>query len=108
LGFGTAGRAVAEILCRAPRPDLRLSCVFNRNVELKRARWVPDEVQWSENFADVLAGDGDIVVELIGGLDPAHEFIRRALLSGKSVATANKHVFAKHGLELLGCCPPTR
>ena len=39
-------------------------------------------------------------MELIGGLDPAHEFIRRALLSGKSVVTANKHVIAKHGLEL--------
>lgn len=101
LGFGTVGRAVAEILCRAPRPDLRLSCVFNRNVERKRAPWVPDAVQWTENFADVLAGNADIVVELIGGLDPAHEFIRRALLSGKSVVTANKHVIAKHGLELL-------
>jgi homoserine dehydrogenase len=46
-------------------------------------------------------------VELIGGLDPAHEFIRRALLSGKSVVTANKHVIAKHGLELLALARQT-
>src|SRR5215469_817016 len=100
LGFGTVGRAVAEILCRAPGPELRLSCIFNRNLERKRAHSVPDAVQWTENFADVVAGNADIVVELIGGLDPALRFIRRALLSGKSVVTANKHVIAKHGMEL--------
>lgn len=101
LGFGTVGRAVAEILCRSPRAELRLTCVFNRKVERKRVPWVPDVVRWTENFADVLASNADIVVELLGGLDPAHEFIRQALLSGRSVVTANKQVVAKHGVELL-------
>ena len=98
------GRAVAEILCRAPRPDLRLSCVCNRNVEPKRAPSVPDAVQWTENFADVLAGNADIVVQLIGCPDPAHEFIRRALLSGKSVVTCEqtRHCQARTGTTRLG------
>jgi len=89
LGFGTVGRAVAEILCRTPRPELRLSCVFNRKVERKHAHSVPDAVQWTENFADVVAASADIVVELIGGLNPAHEFIRRALLGSQRLLRTN-------------------
>ncbi len=101
LGFGTVGRAVADILCRAPEPYLRLTHVFNRNVDRKRAAWVPGRVQWTENFQEILQSDADVIVELMGGLDPAHGFIRAALKSGKSVVTANKHVIAKYGPELL-------
>lgn len=100
LGFGTVGRAVAEILFASRNSQLQLTHVFNRQVARKRAAWVPDGVRWTENFEEVLTSDVDIVVELMGGLEPAHEFIRRALLSGKSVVTANKHVIAKHGPEL--------
>jgi len=50
---------------------------------------------------DVLGSDVDIVVELIGGLDPADNWIRKALRSGKSVVTANKQVIARHGAELV-------
>lgn len=99
LGFGTVGRAVADIICR--EPNLRLTHVFNRNIARKRAAWVPDRVQWTDNFREVLDSDADIVIELIGGLEPAHEWIREALQSGKSVVTANKHVMAKYGPELL-------
>jgi homoserine dehydrogenase len=99
LGFGTVGRAVADILCREPR--LRLTHVFNRDVERKRVTWVPDCVQWTDNFHEVLKSDADVVIELMGGLDPAHQCIRQALQSGKSVVTANKHVMAQYGHELL-------
>jgi homoserine dehydrogenase len=99
LGFGTVGRAVADILCR--EPHLRLTHVFNRNVERKRVSWVPDRVQWTDNYQDVLQSDADLVIELMGGLEPAHQCIRQALQSGKSVVTANKHVMAKYGPELL-------
>ncbi len=107
LGFGTVGRAVAELLCRNPMPDLRLTHVFNRAVERKRVSWTGEGVSWTERFDDVLASDADVVVELIGGVEPAHEYIRRALLSGKSVVTANKHVMAKHGVELLSLARET-
>ena len=99
LGFGTVGRAVADLVCR--EPNLRLTHVFNRNVTRKRVSWVPDRVQWTDNFHEVLKSDVDVVIELMGGLDPAHECIRQALQSGKSVVTANKHVMAKYGSELL-------
>jgi homoserine dehydrogenase len=101
LGFGTVGRAVAEILCREPRPELQLTHVFNRNVQRKRVGWVHDSVTWTQDVNEILNSTADVVLELIGGLDPAYEFIRRALLSGKSVVTANKHVMAKYGPELL-------
>lgn len=107
LGFGTVGRAVGELLCLHSFPGLRLTQVFNRNVARKHASWVPAEVRWTESFADVVAGDADIVIELLGGVEPAHDFIRQALLSGKSVVTANKHVIAKHGVELLALARKT-
>jgi homoserine dehydrogenase len=64
-------------------------------------------VRWTESFADVIASDADIVIELLGGIEPAHDFIRQALLAGKSVVTANKHVMAKHGAELLALARKT-
>jgi len=101
LGFGTVGSAVARILCDQPaHSPLRLTHIFNRNVEGKRAEWVADDVQWSSDIEQVLASDADIIVELVGGIDPAHEWISRALKSGKSVVTANKKLIAQHGPQL--------
>lgn len=101
VGFGTVGRAVGDILSRTPLPQLRLTHVLNRRVERKRVDWTPKSVNWTEDFAQVLASDADVVVELIGGVDPAKQWIEKALLAGKSVVTANKRVMAEHGPELL-------
>jgi|SRR5581483_12035645 len=101
VGFGTVGRAVGDILSRTPLPQLRLTHVLNRRVERKRVDWTPKSVNWTEDFEQVLASDADIVVELIGGVDPAKEWIEKSLLAGKSVVTANKRVMAEHGPELL-------
>jgi homoserine dehydrogenase len=49
----------------------------------------------------VLKSDVDIVIELIGGLNPAEDIVRGSLESGKSVVTANKQLIARHGSELL-------
>ncbi len=49
----------------------------------------------------MLASDVDVVVEAIGGIEPAAGWIRAALLAGKSVVTANKQVIAHHGPALL-------
>jgi homoserine dehydrogenase len=101
LGFGTVGSAVARILCDQPAgAPLRLAHVFNRNVERKKADWVPADVRWSGDFDAVLASDADIIVELIGGMDPARDYVTRALSAGKSVVTANKKLIAAHGPEL--------
>jgi homoserine dehydrogenase len=100
FGFGTVGSSVARILLESKPESLEITHVFNRNVARKRADWVPASVVWSEDFEAVLASDVDVVVELVGGLDPAGTWVRRAIEAGKSVVTANKKLIAYHGVEL--------
>lgn len=107
LGFGTVGSAVGDILCRTPLPQVRLTHVLNRRVERKRVPWAPASVQWTEDFDQVLASDADIVVELIGGVEPAKQWVEQALLAGKSVVTANKRLIAVHGPELMALARQT-
>ena len=101
VGFGTVGRSVAKLLCGGVSASLRLALVCNRNIERKKVDWVPPDVRWTDRFDDVLASDADIVVELMGGLTPAEDVIRRALLAGKSVVTANKQLISLRGVDLL-------
>jgi homoserine dehydrogenase len=102
LGFGTVGSSVARILCERSNTHLRLTHVLNRNVARKKVDWLPSSVQWTENIDDVLSSNADIVVEVMGGLQPTEDWIRRALTSGKSVVTANKQLIARSGPELIG------
>src|SRR5947209_586702 len=90
LGFGTVGRAVARILNEQHQPSLHLTHVFNRAVERKRDPWVGANVRWTERYQDVLESDVNIVVEVMGGIEPAYTCIRQALTAGKCVVTANK------------------
>lgn len=101
VGFGTVGSSVARILCERANTHLRLTHVLNRNVARKKVDWLPSSVQWTENIDDVLSADVDIVVEVMGGLQPTEDWIRRALASGKSVVTANKQLIAHCGPELI-------
>src|SRR6202030_2535186 len=100
LGFGTVGQAVARILCSGEVPQVRLTHVFNRAVARKRVDWVPTSVCWTESVVEVLASDAEVVIELVGGLHPAYEWVKGALVAGKSVVTANKQLIAHHGKEL--------
>jgi homoserine dehydrogenase len=101
IGFGTVGRAVAKILCESGNPSLRLTHICNRNVQRKKQEWVPTDVVWTDDVESVLKSDADIVIELIGGLNPAEQIVRKALESGKSVVTANKQLIARCGPDLL-------
>jgi homoserine dehydrogenase len=102
LGFGTVGQAVARILSSGEVPHVVLTHVFNRNVSSKRVEWVPPSVQWTDSAEDILASpDIDVVIELVGGLHPAYEWVRDALKAGKSVVTANKQLMAHYGTELI-------
>jgi homoserine dehydrogenase len=101
IGFGTVGSSVARILCERPNTHLRLTTILNRNVARKKVDWLPSTVQWTEDIDHVLSSDVDIVVEVMGGLHPTEDWIRRALSSGKSVVTANKQLIARHGPELI-------
>ena len=103
LGFGTVGASVARILVE--RPDLadrvQLTHIFNRDVARKRSAWVPASVAWTESMDEVFASRPDAVVEVVGGLEPAGSWVRRALTQGVAVVTANKMLLAAHAPELL-------
>ena len=103
LGFGTVGASVARIL--SERPELadfvQLTHVFNRGVARKRAAWVPETVTWTEDLEHLLSTEPDIVVEVVGGVEPARSWVTRAMEQGASVVTANKMLLAHHGPELL-------
>jgi len=101
VGFGTVGRSVAKVLSSGIHPSLRLTAICNRGVERKKVDWVAPGVQWTDSIDAVIASDADIVVELMGGLEPAGDLIRRSLQARKSVVTANKQLISTHGVELL-------
>ncbi len=107
LGLGTIGTGVARILIeqqelmarRLGRP-VRLIAAADR--DLARDRGLDfSNVRLTDEADDVLiADDVDLVVELIGGYEPARSFVVKALEHGKHVVTANKALIAKHGEEL--------
>jgi homoserine dehydrogenase len=103
LGFGTVGTAVAHRLTSVdPVRGLQLTHIVDRRAQQKR-RALADRsagVAWTTRIEDVLASDVDVVVEALGGVAPALDWIRAALLAGKSVVTANKQVIAQHGAAL--------
>jgi homoserine dehydrogenase len=104
LGFGTVGSSVARVLAASKFPGLQLTHIFNRNVARKRtsdaAKSVPSTVVWTESIEDILRSNVDVVVELMGGLNPVEGWLRKALTSGKSVVTANKQLIAYRGASL--------
>ena len=100
LGFGTVGRSVAKILAQDSASPLQLTHIFNRNIERKRIEGLPAHIHWTSKVNEVLSSDVDVIVEVVGGLQPAGEWVRKALRSGKSVVTANKLLISEHGPEL--------
>ncbi len=107
LGAGTVGREVVRALLERPadlRPSdgasLELTAVAVRDVARAVAAGVPGAML-SDAPAHLVADDEiDVIVELMGGDEPAHTLIAAALSMGKGVVTANKHVIAHHGAEL--------
>jgi homoserine dehydrogenase len=108
LGLGTVGSAIASRLAGAdPVDGLELTHVLDRRAHVKRDTFVhrhPSRaraISWTTRFDDILASDTDVIVEAIGGLEPAADWIHAALTAGKSVVTANKQVIAQCGPSLL-------
>jgi len=92
LGFGTVGSAFAALLQERAGQIERLTGRLPKLGEaLTRSKG---------SFSEILDGS-DLVVELIGGIEPAREYVLAALGAGKHVVTANKVVMAKHGPDLL-------
>lgn len=106
LGLGVVGSAVARAIIERHRSDdpgisLALKAAVVRDPELKRAVEL-DRAMISTDADSVIANpEVGIVVELMGGEDPAFDYISRSLNAGKHVVTANKEVLCKRGGELL-------
>jgi homoserine dehydrogenase len=108
LGLGTVGAGVVKILqTRAAmlqeRTGARLSVAAVADTDLIRPREGLDlsALPMTNDAARVLADPSiHVVVELVGGLEPARTFILRALTAGKHVVTANKALLAHHGGEI--------
>jgi len=101
LGFGTVGQAVARLIVERGDGLLTLTHIFNRSVARKRADWVPPSVVWTERIEDVFEAPVDVIVEVVGGVDPARAWHERAIEAGLPVVTANKQLIATHGQTLL-------
>jgi homoserine dehydrogenase len=108
LGLGTVGAGVAKVLL-SHREELEekigapivLKAIADLDITSPRSGLILSDLPLSTDTAGVLDDPSiDIVVELIGGLKPAREFILRALANGKHVVTANKALLATHGEEL--------
>jgi len=105
LGLGTVGAGTAEILLstegRHPLlQELEIYRVGVRDVSRTRSLQLPENVLTTDLEAIVTDPEVDIVVELIGGLEPARSLILQAIASGKHVVTANKAVIARYGSEI--------
>lgn len=107
LGFGTVGSGTAKIILESTPPlrdktgiDIRLQRVAVRDPRKARPVAVDKSIVTTDFESVVNDPQVDIVVEVIGGIEPARTLILQALKNGKAVVTANKALLAMHGKEL--------
>ena len=107
-GFGTVGGATYEVLKRNARDltrrtgvAMRVTRVVCRNQQKARARLNGDDVQLSSDWRDLVDDPSlDVVVEVMGGIEPAKSLVMAAIKAGKHVVTANKAMLATYGNEI--------
>src|SRR5665811_2302366 len=103
LGFGTVGSSVYHLIqkerdeiLQVTGVDLRVVRILEKDLELERPG-VPQD-RFTDDYTDIVGDPSiDIVVELIGGVDPAGSLVEGALTAGKDVVTANKQLLATRG-----------
>ena len=108
LGLGTVGMGVYRVLQMqedemedklGSRVELKYILIRNRE---KAAKKVTDPSPLTTSWETILQdGEVDVVIEIMGGIEPAKTYILEALRAGKHVVTANKDLMASHGQELL-------
>ncbi|MEN9273020.1 MAG: homoserine dehydrogenase, partial [Gloeomargarita sp. DG02_3_bins_56] len=105
LGLGTVGAGVAQILLdpKGRHPlltEISLHRVGVRSLHKPRSLHLPPGVLTTDLEALVHDPDIHLVVEVLGGVEPARTLILRAIAQGKHVVTANKAVVARYGAEI--------
>lgn len=105
MGHGVVGSGVAEILTTHKQ---KLFASIGEEIYVKKIldlREFPDSPladRFTKDFEDIINDiEIRVVVEVMGGLNPAYDFVKRCLKAGKSVVTSNKELVAAHGAELL-------
>ena len=94
LGHGTVGAAFAELLAQRADAIVPITGLRPRvSGVLTRSRG---------DFDEILEG-ADLIVELLGGVEPAREYVLRAMRAGRHVVSANKQLLSQHGEELWAC-----
>lgn len=105
LGYGTVGSGVVEVI-QTNRDLINQkigdSLEIKYILDLKEFPGSPIEKLIVHDFEEIVNDEEvKVVVEVMGGVEPAYTFVKKSLLAGKSVATSNKALVAKHGAELL-------
>ena len=107
LGAGTVGGGVYKLVERRSAEmqakvgaDLKITKVMVKNLQKKR-EGIPSEVLTDDWESIIHDPEISIVIELMGGVEPARTYILQALEAGKNVVTANKDLLAEHGQELM-------
>lgn len=105
LGYGTVGSGVVEVInTNHESINKRVGQEVNIKYVLDLRDFPGDPVEkvLVHDYETIINDpEVDIVVEVMGGVEPAYTFTKRALQAGKSVCTSNKELVARHGLELL-------
>lgn len=94
LGHGVVGKGVYEMLQACPEHVVR-------TVLVRKGEADPEKQWMVESIDCVLKDDSELVIECMGGIEPAFEFASKCLDAGKSFITSNKALVAAHGLELM-------
>ena len=104
MGYGTVGSGVYEVI----ENTTRLTQNSDKNLNVKYILDIrdfpgrPHSNLFTKNFEDIINDpEVNVVVEVMGGVNPAYDFTKRSLLAGKHVVTSNKELVATHGPELL-------
>lgn len=105
LGYGTVGSGVYEVLntnTDSINKKALNPITIKYVLDLRDFPGDPVESILTHDFEDIISDDEvEVVVEVMGGIEPAYTFVKRSILKGKSVCTSNKALVAKHGAELL-------
>lgn len=106
MGYGVVGSGVVEVITshvesitKRAKEEINIKYILD-------IRDFPDSPfadKFTKDFEDIIGDDEvKVVVEVMGGVNPAYDFVKRCLQAGKSVVTSNKELVAKKGAELLG------
>ena len=105
MGYGTVGSGVVEVI------EKNKEEINKKSNEALNIKYILDLRDFpGDPYEDKIVHDVEVILndpevqiicETMGGLKPAYEFTKRALMSGKSVCTSNKELVAKHGVELI-------